>query len=50
MISPSLKLEVTKHIFIKHITTIFKGNEELIEFVLTKISTYAYPPEDLIIQ
>jgi len=49
MISPSLKLEVTKVIFTKDIANIFQGNPELIEFVLTKIVTLSFPPEDVII-
>lgn len=52
MISPSLKSEVTRHIFLPVLANnpIFGDNPELNEMVIEKVSTYSYPPEDAIIK
>eukprot|EP00347_Sterkiella_histriomuscorum_P022573 403337973 len=52
MISPSLRLQVTQHIFLIAISKniIFKGNQELIRFVVHNIITLLYLPEDIIIR
>ena len=56
MISPSLKIEVTRHIFLKVImqNDIFhddgETNERLLEFVLYRVSTNSYLPEDVIVK
>ena len=56
MISPSLKIEVTRHIFLKVImqNDIFhddgETNERLLEFVLYHVSTNSYLPEDVIVK
>lgn len=52
MISPSLKLEVTRHIFLQVLISnpIFGNNPELNEMVIEKVSVNSYPPEAIIIQ
>ena len=52
MISPSLRLQVTQHIFLNAISknAIFKGNSELIRYVVHNIITLLYLPEDIIIR
>ena len=52
MISPSLKLEVTRHIFLQVLigNPIFGNNPELNEMVIEKVSVNSYPPEALIIK
>ena len=48
MISPSLRLEVTRHIFGEAIAKneVLSGNADLIEFVVYKLNTLLYLPED----
>jgi hypothetical protein len=48
MISPSLRLEVTQHIFLNAIAKndIFRGSKDIIEFVVHNIITLLYLPED----
>ena len=50
MISPSLSLQVSKHIFSEAImhNEIFLGNAELTEFIVPKLVTLLYLPEDQI--
>ena len=50
MISPSLRLEVTRHIFSEAImkNEVLRDNTELIEFVVPKLVTLLYLPEDQI--
>ena len=52
MISPSLRLEVNRQIFLKVLIAnpIFGDNPELNELVIEKVITYSYPPEDIIIR
>mmetsp|Transcript_33777 Transcript_33777/g.38923 ORF Transcript_33777/g.38923 Transcript_33777/m.38923 type:complete len:169 (-) Transcript_33777:1089-1595(-) len=52
MISPSLKVEVTRHIFLQVLinSPIFGNNPELNELFIEKVSTYSFPPEDVIIK
>mmetsp|Transcript_20303 Transcript_20303/g.19989 ORF Transcript_20303/g.19989 Transcript_20303/m.19989 type:complete len:235 (+) Transcript_20303:391-1095(+) len=52
MISPSLKLEVTRHIFLQVLISnpIFGDNPELNEMVIEKVSVNSYPPEAIITQ
>ena len=52
MISPSLKLEVTRHIFLQVLISspIFGNNPELNEMVIEKVSVSSYPPEAVIIK
>ena len=52
MISPSLRLLVTQHIFLNAISknAIFRDNPELIRFVVHNIITLLYLPEDDIIR
>jgi len=53
MISPSLKMEVIRHIFsdiIKKNRVFREGSEDLIEFVLKRIHTYSFAPEALIVK
>lgn len=52
MISPSLKLEVTRHIFLQVLVTnpIFGNNPELNELVIEKVTLNSYPPEAIIIK
>ena len=52
MISPSLRLEVYRQIFMKVLIAnpIFGDNPELNELVIEKVITYSYPPEDIIIR
>lgn len=52
MISPSLRLEVTQHIFLNAIekNDIFKGNRDIIDFVVHNIITLLYLPEDQILR
>lgn len=48
MISPSLRLEVTQHIFLNAIekNDIFKGSSDIIDYVVHNIVTLLYLPED----
>ena len=50
MLSPSLRLEVTRHIFGEAIASneVLSGNADLIEFVVYKLNTLLYLPEDSI--
>jgi CRP-like cAMP-binding protein len=52
MVSPSLRLKVTKHLFSKAIVNnpIFDGNLELVDFIVLRLLTLLYLPEDLIIR
>ena len=52
MISPSLRLMVTQHIFMNAIEKnhIFKGNQEITDFVVHNIVTLLFLPEDGIIR
>lgn len=52
MISPSLRLEVYRQIFLKVLISnpIFGDNPELNELVIEKVITYSYPPEDIIVR
>lgn len=51
LISPSLRLEVTKHIFSQIVVTnsLFGGNEELIDYLIKYLITSLFLPEDIII-
>lgn len=51
MISPSLRLEVTRHIFSMIVikNPLFSGNEELIDYLVRYLITSLYLPEDVII-
>ena len=50
MISPSLRLEVTRHIFGEAIANndVLRGKADLIEFIVYKLTTLLYLPEDTI--
>jgi len=52
MISPSLRLEVTQHIFMNAIENNdnFKGNSQLVDFVVHNITPLLYLPEDNIVR
>ena len=52
MISPSLRLQVTQHIFLNAISnnSIFSGNQELVDFIVHNIITLLYLPEDGIVR
>mmetsp|Transcript_11980 Transcript_11980/g.18515 ORF Transcript_11980/g.18515 Transcript_11980/m.18515 type:complete len:87 (-) Transcript_11980:550-810(-) len=52
MISPSLRMQVTQHIFLRAISknNIFKENEDLIDFLINDISTLLFLPEDTVVQ
>ena len=53
MISPSLKMEVIRHIFsdvIKRNWVFSAGSNDLNEFVLSKINTTSYPPEEFVVK
>lgn len=52
LISPSLRLEVTKHIFSMIVMTndLFKDNEDLIDYLVRYLNTLLYLPEDVIIK
>lgn len=52
MISPSLRTQVTKYIFINAISTnpILSGSQDLIDFLINDVTTLLYVPEDIIIQ
>jgi len=52
MISPSLKMLVKKHVFKGIITEnpiIGNNNKQLLEFIMNKIETVSFPPEQHII-
>jgi hypothetical protein len=51
IISPSLRLQVTHHIFTNSIekNLIFAGNQELIEFLINDVKTCLNLPEDQIV-
>jgi CRP-like cAMP-binding protein len=52
MISPSLKLEVTRHIFLQVLTSspIFGDNPELIEMIIEKVAVDSKQPEAVVIK
>ena len=53
MLSPSLRLDVTKHIFISAIgknKSIFTDNDELIDEIVIRLQTLLYLPEDQMIR
>ena len=52
LISPSLREEVLKWIFAKtlNVNPIFKGNDDLIQFITTKLNAKNHLPEDTIIR
>jgi CRP-like cAMP-binding protein len=52
MISPSLRLEVTKHIFSMIVikNPLFENNEDLIDYLVRYLNTLLYLPEDIIIK
>lgn len=51
LISPSLRLEVTRHIFSEIViqNPIFSGDEKLIDYLVKYLITCLYLPEDIII-
>ena len=51
IISPSLRLQVTQHIFSNAIESnpIFMGNTEIVDFLINDVQTLLYLPEDAII-
>jgi len=51
LISPSLRIKVSHHIINKALekNPIFKGREEIIEFLINDLVTLLYLPEDNII-
>jgi CRP-like cAMP-binding protein len=52
MISPSLQLEVKRHIFLQVLinSPLFGNNPELNEMVIEKVTVSSYPPEEIIIR
>lgn len=52
LISPSLRLEVTKHIFSMIVVknNLFKNNEDLVDYLVRYLNTLLYLPEDIIIK
>ena len=52
LISPSLRLEVTKHIFSMIVVKneMFKDNEDLVDYLVRYLNTLLYLPEDVIIK
>ena len=50
IISPSLKLQVTQHIFLNAIESnpIFQGNQDIIDFLINDLLAWLYLPEDVI--
>lgn len=52
MISPSLKLEVTRHIFLQVLigNPLFGDNPELNELIIEKVTVESYPPEEVLIR
>ena len=53
MVSPSLKLEVRTYIFTKVISandTFTDASANLIEFIVKRIDTKSYPPEEQLIK
>lgn len=52
LISPSLRLEVTKHIFSTIVmkNSLFKENDDLIDYLVRYLNTFLYLPEDVIIK
>jgi CRP-like cAMP-binding protein len=52
LISPSLRLEVTKHIFSMIVVknSLFKENDDLVDYLVRYLNTLLYLPEDVIIK
>jgi hypothetical protein len=52
LLPPSLRIEMTQHMFLKAISqiSVFKMNFEAIEFVLSCIEAVQYMPDDYIVR
>ena len=51
MISPSLRNQVTKHIFLDGISknSILNGVRDMVDFLINDVNTLLYLPEDVIV-